>query len=76
MTPLIYKVDTADLVSLSNFDGGGSAPVDLETEQLISEIEQLTSRALQETNQWRITGIEDNSNRDVIANNNSWPATN
>ena len=31
---------------------GNDACMDPETEQLISEIERLTSRALQETNQW------------------------
>ena len=49
--------ETEDLVSLSNLplddeDDGAAAARDVETEQLISEIEQLTSRALQETNQW------------------------
>ena len=30
--------------------------MDVETEQLISEIEMLTSRALQETHQWTVPG--------------------
>ena len=46
------KVDNDDLVSLNN-EG-----VDFETEQLISEIELLTSRALQETQKWSGSGVE------------------
>ena len=42
-------MDSSDLVSLP---GNNEAGLDPETEQLISEIERLTSRALQETNQW------------------------
>ena len=41
-----FQVDNDDLVSLNNPE------TDFETEQLISEIELLTSRALQETHQW------------------------
>ena len=40
-------MDNDDLVSLNNVE-----TTDFETEQLISEIELLTSRALQETQQW------------------------
>lgn len=46
--PLI-QVDNDDLVSLNN---PAETATDFETEQLISEIELLTSRALQETHQW------------------------
>ena len=46
--PYLYlQVDNDDLVSLNNVE-----TTDFETEQLISEIELLTSRALQETQQW------------------------
>ncbi len=41
-------MDNSDLVSLQ----GNDPCLDPETEQLISEIERLTSQALQETNQW------------------------
>ena len=44
---LHLQVDNDDLVSLNNVE-----TTDFETEQLISEIELLTSRALQETQQW------------------------
>jgi hypothetical protein len=43
-----FQVDNDDLVSLN----GLNPETDFETEQLISEIELLTSRALQETHQW------------------------
>jgi len=46
------QADDADLVSLSDNVGVGM-PMDIETEQLICEIEQLTSRALEETQQWK-----------------------
>ncbi len=55
---LIYQGETEDLVSLSNLPldeeevAVSCCHHDVETEQLISEIEQLTTRALQETNQW------------------------
>ena len=45
----VLQVDNDDLVSLNNVE---VEPTDFETEQLISEIELLTSRALQETQQW------------------------
>ena len=63
------KGDAADLVSLRemcletvdlNVSESAAAVVvgsDLDTEQLLSEIEQLTSRALQETNQVRRDGV-------------------
>ena len=41
-----FQVDNDDLVSLNNPE------TDFETDQLITEIELLTSRALQETHQW------------------------
>ena len=41
-------MDDADLVSLRD-----NEMADIETEQLINEIEQLTSRALEETQQWK-----------------------
>ncbi|TRY77937.1 hypothetical protein TCAL_11059, partial [Tigriopus californicus] len=50
--------ESADLLSLNNVPLE-EAPLDFETEQLISEIEQLTSRALKETNQWNQGGQED-----------------
>ena len=43
-------------------------PPDLETEHLISQIEQLTSRALEETNQWNSA---ENSPPQSLANANS-----
>ena len=52
--------------------------VDMETEQLISEIELLTSRALEETSQWNkhvvelnheVTENSDNNNRNNITSN-------
>ena len=53
-----FQGDSADLVSLREICLGGTDTTagtgvvsDLETEQLLSEIELLTSRALQETNQ-------------------------
>lgn len=45
----LIQVDNDDLVSLNN---PAETATDFETEQLISEIELLTSRALQETHQW------------------------
>ena len=64
-----------DLTQAAMKNGG-----DVETEQLLSEIELLTSRALQETNQWRATadvatvevrGSESN-NCNRAENNNTW----
>ena len=63
--PSCFQGDSADLVSLRDMclgaddlttsAGVGDPPIvaagDVETEQLLSEIELLTSRALQETNQ-------------------------
>jgi hypothetical protein len=48
---LCFQIDNSDLVSLQ----GNDPCLDPETEQLISEIERLTSQALQETNQWTTT---------------------
>ena len=42
----------ADDAGLVMDDGVPPTAADLETEQLISEIDQLTSRALEETHQW------------------------
>ena len=63
-------------MSLSNFpgEGGGGPPLDIETEQLISEIELLTSRALQETNQWserRSTTTTTTTTTDNVVEENS-----
>ena len=53
-----FQVDNSDLVSLQGNEPG----LDPETEQLITEIERLTSRALQETNQWtKIFGQPDST---------------
>ncbi len=61
---------------------GVAGAFDVETEQLISEIDLLTSRALQETNQWNTTEARsvrvavDNvpvNNVNEADNNNSWP---
>ena len=43
-----FQIDNCDMLSLQ----GTEACLDPETEQLISDIERLTSQALQETNQW------------------------
>ena len=67
-------------MSLSNVDVDDAIPTatDVETEQLINEIEQLTSRALQETNQWSHTLTEPAKPENVdlnnasLENNNSW----
>ncbi len=72
-----FKGEKADLVSLSNNDAE-------ETELLISQIERLTSRALEETNKWnyddqvendRAVDSEDTGGGRVVIchnNNNSW----
>ena len=78
----LFQVDNDDLVSLNNVE-----TADFETEQLISEIELLTSRALQETQQWgsnqqgspskpaatTSTIVEANNNP---TNNSSWTMAN
>ena len=82
--PIQYflQVDNDDLVSLNN------AETDFETEQLISEIELLTSRALQETGHQIITGstaspkksattmIEANNNPTTTNNSENWALAN
>jgi len=61
-------------------DGAQPTAADLETEQLISEIDQLTSRALEETHQWsslspakgpttsEVVDINRNNNHDPLVN--------
>ena len=47
----IFQADDSDLFSIRDAE----MVVDVETEQLITEIEELTSRALEETQQWKST---------------------
>lgn len=59
----------------TSFSSAVAGPLDLETEQLISEIEQLTSRALMETNQWGVDTGGDGGGNLVILENNSYCET-
>ena len=83
MPTIFLQVDNDDLVSLNNVE------TDFETEQLISEIELLTSRALQETGQQIITGstaspkksattlqVEANNNPTTTNNSENWALAN
>ena len=59
----VSQGDSTDLVSLKEIclEGELSVAKDVETEQLLNEIELLTSRAMQETNQARnIAGNDGN----------------
>ena len=64
------QVDNDDLVSLNNVE------TDFETEQLISEIELLTSRALQETQQWSHVHQSSPSKTNTLVEANNNPTNN
>ena len=70
-----FQVDNDDLVSLNNAE---MPEADFETEQLISEIELLTSRALQETGHQIIQGspAKKSSTSTLLETNNNPTNTN